>query len=187
MKNLNAVLNDVMNDIMTEGVTNWFTLPADRAVAAQEERFNNDGDPVALQIQGALNSGDPERVALAQAAKKNYMMVKYGEGLDPKQAAEAQSGLNHFVNDNYHKIHDATLASDPNTSFLDRAGNMLQKGWDETKLAAQDLGDKASLAWANATPMERGLAIGIPTALAAGAGALYLRKKQREANKAAGR
>ena len=46
-----------------------------------------------------------------------------------------------------------------------------------------DLTHSVGVKWDNATPMERGLAIGIPTALAAGAGALYLRKKQREANR----
>ena len=45
-----------------------------------------------------------------------------------------------------------------------------------------NLYNRAGEAWNNATPMERALAIGIPTALAAGAGALYLRKKQRDAN-----
>ena len=50
-----------------------------------------------------------------------------------------------------------------------------------------DLYKHAGEAWNNATPMEKGLAIGIPTALAAGAGALYLRKKRREANKSSSR
>ena len=45
-----------------------------------------------------------------------------------------------------------------------------------------DLYNRAGEAWMNATPMEKALAIGIPTALAAGAGALYLRKKKRDAN-----
>ena len=50
-----------------------------------------------------------------------------------------------------------------------------------------DLYNRAGQAWDNANPMEKGLIIGIPTALAAGAGALYFRKKRREANKAASR
>ena len=45
-----------------------------------------------------------------------------------------------------------------------------------------NLYNRAGEAWDNSTPMERALAIGIPTALAAGAGALYLRKKKRDAN-----
>ena len=177
MKNLNAVLNDVMNDIMTEGIEEYLPdfmkLPADRMASAEGRN---------VKLAG-------EKIAQALAPEERDLSAELGQSapiqevpLGPKTSAPASLLGRASAEAQYQ-----AAMNNQNAGLLNKAGAALGYGLDRAKLAAQGLGDQIGTAWDNATPMERGLAIGIPTALAAGAGALYLRKKQREANKAAGR
>ena len=196
MKNLNAVLNDVMNDIMTEGF--WgpveYKMPTTAKEAAdllrgQDESFlRSQGlDPEKLKQMVAM---DKVNKAIVGAVSPNQdLSAELGQSapiqevpLGPKTSAPSSLLGRASAEAQYQ-----AAMNNQNAGLLNKAGATLGYGLDRAKLAVQDLGDQIGTAWDNATPMERGLAIGIPTALAAGAGALYLRKKQREANKAAGR
>lgn len=193
MKNLNAVLNDVMNDIMTESF--WGPVEYKMPTTAKEA-----ADLLRGQDESFLRSKglDPEK--LKQMVTMDNVNKAIVGAVSPNQDLSAELGQSAPIPEGPKTSAPASLLgrasaeaqyqaamNNQNAGFLDKAGATLGYGLDRAKLAAQGLGDQIGTAWDNATPMERGLAIGIPTALAAGAGALYLRKKQREANKAAGR
>jgi len=87
------------------------------------------------------------------------------------------------------QIEDFGYKDNPNIGFTDRAGKFLRRTGEDIADAYNSAKGYVSDAWNNATTAQKAAALGAlgTTALASGAGALYLRKKQREANKAAGR
>ena len=87
------------------------------------------------------------------------------------------------------QIEDWGYENNPNVNFLDRAGKFFRRTGEDISDAYGSAKDAVVGAWNDATPAQKAAALGAlgATALASGAGALYLRKKQRAANKAAGR
>ena len=184
-KNLQSVLNSVVNDLLQEEMT---VTPEDKALAA---RIANGG---AVDREGlrAINTGV---AGWAPSPENHQKAVTYGKliasGMDRATAAE-KAGLGG----------ESQLAADLYG----------YNGRDPQRAASADIQTNAVLAQQNVPFSDRmystyldaknqignfadehpgmfygGLGALGASALAAGAGALYLRKKQREANKAAGR
>ena len=88
-----------------------------------------------------------------------------------------------------HTIEDFGAAHDPSMTWTDKVEKFFRHTGDNISDAYGNAKDAVVGAWNDATPAQKAAALGAlgTTALASGAGALYLRKKQREANKAAGR
>lgn len=87
------------------------------------------------------------------------------------------------------QVEDWGYEGNPNVNFLDKAGKFFRRTGEDISGAFGNAKDAVVGAWNDATPAQKAAALGAlgTTALASGAGALYLRKKQRAANKAAGR
>ena len=109
----------------------------------------------------------------------NDALERGGEAVEAAKDAyaeaerEAKSRARHFMNDADHAKDDLLLKVNPNTTVWDRAGNAIDHGIDNVKVAAQDAYD-----WAGVHPYQAaGIAAGVPIALA---GSYYLYKKMKD-------
>ena len=213
MKNLSEVLNEVMTDIFTEGLFDKAGEIAGNAAAAltpdgrprdayeaadainrQEQglppvQYGKNDQFYPGQISGATAKvgkaiGVTNTGALADALGRKQdreeMFKTVGDRVTPKTLADEAQRRQDLAQaeENLKKLDPTYGAADP--SYLDRAKEMAA---DAGNYLAQK-GQEAAAAYQSMHPA---LQYGIPAAaLAAGAGALYLRKKQKAANKAAG-
>ena len=177
MKNLSEVLNEVMTDIFTESFGDVLIPQEEPTTSAN---LSNTAAPLGQAKQALLDS--------QKRAAFNATMARAGE---KKQR---------FLDDQLHKSQEnqpgfvgaqenPAPAEDP--SYLKQLkqgasnlGSTIAQGATD---AGNYLAQKGQEAVAAYQSMPGYLQYGIPAAaLAAGAGALYLRKKQKAANKAAG-
>ena len=172
-KNLQSVLNSVVNELLQEGLTD--------------------------QVKGAMIANGMAPGLAAQKASQDIA--------DAANRYANAARLNNATGDVSEKIGKVvgtwgdTLVPAPEAEKIDApeipsAGLMGPAGASASDNVAAAMRDQSYLERAKAMAGQAGdwmydnrypLAGGLGAALAAGAGALYLRKKQREANKAAGR
>lgn len=176
------------------GIGNTFNLPSFQKFGIEHNPNVNVGDKLRYisNIQTDAIRGASGRTAFDD-------LKDTATGLGQKVSGAVDSGVQ-FAKDLAAKhgssipgvgrqVEDWGYENNPNVNFLDKAGKFFRRTGEDISGAFGNAKDAVVGAWNDATPAQKAAALGAlgTTALASGAGALYLRKKQRAANKAAGR
>lgn len=144
-------------------------------------------DSAEKTLQGAAKNITPY-ISQAGSAIADAARGAYDTGVQFTKDAATKLGP-HLPGEVGRAVEDYGQKDNPNVGFTDRVRTQLRRTGEDIADAYNSAKGYVSDAWNNATPAQKAAALGAlgTTALASGAGALYLRKKQREANKAAGR
>ena len=180
-KSLQNILNDVVGEILqeNEGAVPVMSLPKDggellggqsKLIAAPNTTVDTSGIEVGAGGLAALQKEQDARAADGAVAELPKSQAGFNEVLKNRFLA----GMNN--------PRVAETVGVPGSSPIPQQGF-----FDQVKGMAADAKNSIGEFWdARTTPEKVGIGALMAAPLAAGAGALYLRKKQREANKAAG-
>ena len=187
MKNLSEVLNEVMTDIFTEDDKGPFG-GSNNLVSADDVRgvpMNQILTPKGKAAIGAYDV-DPQ-TGLPAYGDSQHPMASGGD-LHAAEAAVNAARAQRAENERaLHQAGEAAVSPSYLEQLKQRASNLGSTIAQGATDAGNYLAQKGQEAVAAYQSMPGYLQYGIPAAaLAAGAGALYLRKKQKAANKAAG-
>ncbi len=180
MKNLSEVLNEVMTDIFTENnVVPLADLPRNKPMLSPSEQAAIIAKRQA-EVRGGMTNAGELRQAEAKAAEEAAADELHQKGLLQQQTAPTADA-----------VYAGADAVQTPSSYLEQLkqgasnlGSTIAQGATDAGNYLAQKGQEAAAAYQS---MPGYLQYGIPAAaLAAGAGALYLRKKQKAANKAAG-